>query len=276
VSAFLTAAMALSFAAGAPPVVSDLHTVSIHVDSVATFNALLQLLSDDFRWPVVFGQRLTGAQKDRRNYAAVWAGNVRFEICGPYPKEFQPGDSGARLHGLTFRPHETADKSALELDRREIRHRPTVTWGKPDAPLKFVIFDDPDMIAPVFSISIMDTMNQPAGQAERDRVQRELAANQGGPLGLKQVREIRVGHTRDATLRKWQRLLETGPESWPGAGGAGLRFLKHSTHGIAAAVLEVKSLEQSGRFLRGLGLAVVRGPAGLECDVRGVRFVLTE
>jgi hypothetical protein len=273
------AAVALAFAArtnGESPVVSNLHTVSIHVDSVATFNALLRLWSEDFQWPLIFGKPLSADRKDRRNYAGIWAGNVRLEICGPYPLEFQPRDSGARLHGLTFRPRETAEKSAIELDRHEIRHKPTVTWGTPDSPLKFVIFDDSGMNAPLFSISIMDVMNRKSEENEHDRAHRTMTANHGGPLGLKHVREIHITYSDAGALRKWQRLLRIDAQWWPGDGGPGLRFIRHTTSGIAAAVLEVRSLEESAQFLRGLGFKAARLPDRVECKINGVRLLLTE
>ncbi len=274
-SVFLALAVATALD-GQPPVVSSLDTVSIHVDSVETYNALLELWTKDFQWPLMYGKPLTAEQKDRRNYAGIWGGNVRLEICGPYPLEFQPRDSPARLHGLTFLPHETAEQSALALDRHEIRHRPTVTWGTPASPMKFVIFDDPAMIAPWFSISIMDVMKRSGRTTERDGLQRALLANRGGPLGLKRVREVQVGYTTAAALEKWQRLLQPRAGLWPGAGGPNLRFSRRATRGIAAAVLEVESLEQAARALVGLNMAVVRKPGRIECNLRGVRFVLTQ
>src|SRR3954463_14076414 len=73
---------------GQTPAVGDLHTVSIHVDGVESYNAAFRLLSEDFGWPVIYGKLLTGEDGRGRNYAGIWAGNVVLEVCGPYPKEF--------------------------------------------------------------------------------------------------------------------------------------------------------------------------------------------
>ena len=71
---------------GQTPALGDLHTVSIHVDGVDSYNAAFRLLSEDFGWPVIYGKLLTTEDGARRNYARIWAGHVVLEICGPYPE----------------------------------------------------------------------------------------------------------------------------------------------------------------------------------------------
>jgi hypothetical protein len=246
------------------------------VDSVETYNALFALWSGAFKWPVIYGKPLTAEQKDRRNYAGIWAGNVRLEICGPYGKEFEPQGVHARLHGLTFRPYDTAANSAAELERFGIRRRPVVTWGRPEYPLNFVIFDDPDIVAPLFSISIMETVKRNRDESEHERAQEALIETRGGPLRLKRVREVRVTYSGDAALQKCRRLLGIDGESWPGNGGAGLRFVRGSQIGVEAAVLEVESVEETARVLRSLGLPAVLEKEHVECGAHGVRLLFTE
>ncbi len=259
----------IALAAGAqPPVVATLHTVSIHVDSVETYNTLFQLWSGAFKWPVLYGKPLTAEQEDRRNCAGIWAGNIRLELCGPYPGEFEPQDARARLHGLTFRPHETLESSAAELVRRAIRHRPLGT--------RFIIFDDPDMNAPLLRISIMQVSVRQGVTPDHESGQPKLVENRGGPLGLKHAREFRITYPDSAALRKWRRLLDIEGESWSGAGGAALRFLKGVQGGIATTVLEVESVEKAARVLRDLGLPAVRTKEGVECHAHGVRLLLSE
>jgi len=273
----LTIVLAVTLAANAQkPVVSSLHTVSIHVDSVETYNTLFQLWSGAFKWPVIFGKPLTAEQKDRRNFAGIWAGNIRLELCGPYPNEFEPRDARARLHGLTFCPHDDTKNSAAELDRRAILHR-IPSWGRPELLFKFVTIDDPDMSAPLFSISIMQVVKSNGQTAEHESAQQKLMENRGGPLGLKRVREFRVAYPDDTALRKWQRLLDMDGESWSGAGGPVLRFVKGAGRGIQAAVLEVGSAEHCARALQDLGLPAARvSDRVVECAAHGVRLLLTE
>jgi len=144
---------------GQTPAAGDLHTVSIHVDGVEAYNATFRLLSEDFGWPVIYGKLLTAEDYARRNYAGIWAGNVVLEICGPYPKEFAPGDRPARLHGLTFRPYESPEKSATELKERGVAFHGPVSWS-PSA--TFVILDDPALIG---RISRSASWNWPTGRA---------------------------------------------------------------------------------------------------------------
>ncbi len=269
--------LSVAQAAGAQsPVVSTLHTVSIHVDSIETYNALFHLLSAAFQWPVVYGKPLSAGQKDRRNCAGIWAGNLRLEICGPYPKEFELQEAPARLHGLTFRPRETAQNSAEELDRRSIRRRPVATWGTPDSPLGFVVFDDREINAPLFSVSIMESVKRQGELTGHHRAHRTLTENRGGPLRLKRVRELRVFWPDRAALEKWRRLFDIEGESWSGGGGPALRFVPGAKLGIEAAVLEVESPDESARVLRGLGLPAVRNKEWVECDAHCVRLLLAK
>jgi hypothetical protein len=259
-----------------PSVVSDLHTVSIHVDSVETYNTIFQLLSGAFRWPVIYGKPLAAEQKDRRNFAGIWAGNVRLEICGPYPNEFAAQDVRARLHGLTFCPYDDTKKSAAELDKLAILHR-IPSWGRPELLFRFVTIDDPAMTAQLFSISIMQVVKRGGKIPEHDSSQQRLIENRGGPLGLKRAREFRIAYPDDAALRKWQQLLGIDGDWWPGAGGAALRFVKSDGQGIQAAVLEVESAENCTRALRDIGVPAVRvSDPVVEYKFGGVRLLFAE
>ena len=154
---------------GQTPVVGDLHTVSIHVDGVESYNATFRLLSEGFGWPVVYGKPLAPEDGARRNYAGIWAGNVVLEICGPYAKEFAPGDRPARLHGLTFRPFESPERSAAELKRRGIAFHGPLSWS-PSA--TFVIVDEPALIRPTFSISLMQLADEAGDRTARGSIPR--------------------------------------------------------------------------------------------------------
>jgi hypothetical protein len=203
---------------GQTSAVSDLHTVSIHVNNVETYNTLFRLMTEDLRWPLIYGKILTPELGGRRNYAGIWAGKVRLEICGPYPAEFAAGDPPSRWHGLTFRPKDSAGNSVAELERRGIKHRGPLAWG---GTTKFVILDDPALIRPHFSVSIMEVADRAADQAENDAA--------AAKLGRQSVRQVRISYEDDAALAKWRQFLDDAPL---------FRLVKGAKNGIEALVLD--------------------------------------
>src|SRR3954454_1650346 len=54
--------------------VAALSTVSIHVDSVETYNAAFRLLTEDFGLPAIYGGLLTPEMGSRRNYGGPLGG----------------------------------------------------------------------------------------------------------------------------------------------------------------------------------------------------------
>jgi len=225
---------------GQTPVVSDLHTVSIHVNGVESYNAAFRLLTQDLGWPAIYGKLLTTEEGSKRNYAGIWAGNVVLEICGPYPKEFSPGDRPVRLHGLTFSPHLSAERSAAELKRRDLRFRGPVSWS-PGA--TFVILEDDALIRPQFSISIMDLADRQGDRAEREKARNALEAADGGAIGLRAVVEVAVLYEDEGVLAKWRQFLSEAPSN--GGEGPRLQLGKGSRNGIQAIVVRVKKRDRA-------------------------------
>ena len=66
------------------PVVSRVHTLSIHIREHETFNAVLSLFNGDLGLPMVYGRPWRPEMGEKRVYAAVTAGNINIEPCGPY------------------------------------------------------------------------------------------------------------------------------------------------------------------------------------------------
>ena len=280
----LLASCALSYAE--TPIVSTLTTLSIHVDNPETYNSLFRLFAKDLQWPVIYGEPWTPERKGRRSYAGVWAGNVVLEVCGPYAGESFPENVRARLHGLTFRPHDTADASAAELHRLGIGHKPPVTWsssGKPEDNLRFVYLEDAGLTGPALAVSIQQVTNREREQSEQAAARAALSANHGGPLGLKSLREIQVVYPDAQTFRKWQGFLIPGGQSqsdrWPGGEGPALRFIQSAGKEIAAIVVQVESTLRARTFLRAHRMLAAPTGDHLEIDrsaTHGVRIILTQ
>jgi hypothetical protein len=251
----------LFFSAAVPvcaemPVASDLHTVSVHVDSAETFNALLRFFDKDLQWPVIYGKPWTADRGARRSYAGIWAGNVVLEICGPYDGETFTGGVRARLHGLTFRPFHTAGESIVALDRAGILHKPQ--FDSAGGNLRFVILDDPDLTSPTLSVSIMEVRDRNREKLEQDTARAAQVAKAGGPLGLKSVHEIHIGYHAQASLAKWRRFLTRGRADTDDS--PSLRLVEGPQAALIALVIRVASAAQANAFLKSMGSETVLTP----------------
>ena len=109
---------------GTTPIVSRLHTLSIHVRSHAIHESMLTLLRDELQLPPTYEPVTIG----KRKYAAVQVSNLVLEPCGPYPEHnYLHTNFEAMFYGLTFEPFDSAISCARHLDKRGILHsKPTV------------------------------------------------------------------------------------------------------------------------------------------------------
>jgi hypothetical protein len=249
------------------PVVSRLHTLSIHVRSHEVHDALHTLLAETLQLPRTYDPVAYG----ERRYVAVWAGNVALEPCGPYPPEsYLSLDFEAMFYGLTFTPWKSASASASALDERGIGH------AEPGDSLRI---EDHDLSAPNVYVGI-------GWDHEDDRLRAARAsfeARQGGPLGVVRVEEIRVGTSDEANFRKWVAFLrpheQVDETAFRVADGPVLRFISNDVKQVLGITLKVRSLESASAFLRAEKLQGERTDDAVELDrsrTRGLRITLRD
>ena len=198
---------------------SRLHTISIHVKDLETFNAAFQLLNEDLKLPKKWGQEWQPEQDVKRMYAGFWAGNMCIEPCGPYDTDRFEGESRAMFFALTFLPHESSAASAKILNMRGLAH---------DGQKAFLSVVDPHLSGDSCGVCIMDLghENRLKDNAREAELQAELKASRGGTLGLIGVEEIVVRVTCDEGLDRWKRMFEPeviGPENRSSKAPAGCR-----------------------------------------------------
>jgi hypothetical protein len=177
---------------GPVPVVSRIHTVSIHFREFEVHNLLFNLLANDFQMPVVFGELWAPEKGGRRIYSRVWAGNINLEPCGPFDNiAYATKDFDAMFFGITFEPYESSFSSAAQLDNRGISH---------NEPTMFMIVTDPMLCGQNSGVGFIDVEDKEKEKSVRDSLSSKLAENNGGPLGIKSVEEIQVGYTGKENL----------------------------------------------------------------------------
>ena len=191
----------------------------------------------------------------------VGFGNVNVEaIQFPGQKDEQP-----RLVSFALEPSSLND-SMTELTRRGItagERRPLIAAG-PDGSKNTLwtnvtlrSFSDSDGPADA-TMHIFLSEYSPAYvnvEERRARLQRQLVASGGGPLGVVEVNEVIIGATDVAAARRlWQTLLDPTPSStantWRIGSGPAIRLVSATENRVLTLVIRVASLERATAFLR--------------------------
>jgi hypothetical protein len=225
----------------AAPVFTKIHTVSIHVKDHAVHDAVYRFLKDDLQLPVVY----TPLTHRERKYAGLWAGNLVLEPCGPFSNmTYATPDFTAMFYGITFEAYKSSAQSAAQLDQRRIKHEP---------PYAFVVISDPNMCGENLIVSIMDNPGRDQEQAKHDDLTSQLTDNQGGPLGIQYVEEIRVGCTDQQNIDKWKTFLapvrQLDQHRWRLGNGPAIHLVRSDLKEINAVVFKVACLESAVRYL---------------------------
>ena len=237
----------LSFAGNTlTPVFSKIHTVSIHVKDVQTFNTVYDLLGNDLGLPKNWGQKWTPGTEEKRMYAAFWAGNMCIEPCGPYDTDDFESNAGAMFFAVTFLPFKSSMASAKELDVRGLGH---------DGKKVFLSATDPHLSSGNCGVCIMDmgSESREKDKARETQLQQQFLSANGGPLGLIRVEEILVHYTGDEGFQRWASLLKPAQPSagnlWRLGNSPAIRLIKHENTGLAGLVFKVRSLSTAIRVL---------------------------
>lgn len=226
-------------------VVKEIDHILIRVDEP---DYLFHIFAEVFQLPVVWPLAsylgfVTGG---------VFFGNVNLETLN---LEQHPAEKGiAHYSGIAFEPVDL-ESSVAELKERAIPH---------GAPAPF-ISTQPDgsrelrwtnVLLEKFYGDAMIFLCQYAFdiEARRARNRQELAARQGGALGLQAVKEIVLGVTDLAHSRaQWGQFLAPAvmpePDIWQLAQGPAIRLVQSEFDAIQGLVLQVADLAHARAFL---------------------------
>jgi hypothetical protein len=232
----------------ATAVVSQLHVVSVHVRDRESFDAVFGLFKDVLGFPVVYGELSQPGDK-RRLYAGFSVGNAYLEPCGPYDGEapYLP-DRPARFHGLTFSTATSITNATKQLGARNVIY--SGPFGDGNSP-SFVLVPDPRINAKLICAGLWEIHN-PSDPATLSSVRTKLKDARGGPLGVRRMAEVRIGHPDPANPPGWGDILELAwrkGEVWTVGNGPLLRFVQAKEPQIDSILLEVESLDKAKSVL---------------------------
>jgi hypothetical protein len=249
-------------------IVSRAHWITVHIRNDETFTSLYEFFKDELQLPVFFPPKKWGGAR----YATVLAGNVILEICGPYPDTPIPGtELMARCNTLIFRPFESAQASANELAKRRIKYE-----GPSKSDLQSINVFDLGM-----PVNISAT-KEPGKNSIIGKLREDLESRNGGPIGLKNIKELYIGYNSKEHLDRWINLIKPAKHKknlWYLPEEPNLRFVEDETERIRAIVFKVESLKKAADYLKRNGILENQTKKSVEIakiKTGGLRIILEE
>lgn len=189
---------------GAVPIVSRVHTVSIHINTLESYNRVFDFLAENLGLIPIWGTKAGPEAAGKKMYAGFSAGNIRIEPCGPFDNTaYASNDFDALFFGITLEPFSSVRSSMLELDKRGIGH---------NAPTTFMGVTDSVMVGQNSGVGFYEIKEQIKSRAERENNKKRLWSEQESKLGIRGVEEIHVGYTDKAQLEKWRSFIKPAAE----------------------------------------------------------------
>ncbi len=237
---------------------SAVAVLTIHVSDTNTHERVFRLLTEVLKLPVDYGPEMHGG----RRYAAVYAGNLFIEPCGPFAGTPSPTrDFQALFYGLNCVSTQSSPSLAACLGRLKLAYEQA-------SPTLFKIQDA--SLAEGAYLGIDTRVPDKSAREREDRLGASLAANQKDGPGFECVREIWVGYTAPGELHAWEKFLGTagkvGDALWRLDRNQSLRLVKADVRGVRGIVCQVQSMEKAQKYLHRENCAgrVLQGKIELE------------
>jgi hypothetical protein len=223
-------------------ILSEVAVLTIHVSDTNTHDVVFHFLTDVLSLPVDYGPEMLG----QRRYAAVYAGNIFIEPCGPFSNMRYPvKDFKALFFGLNCRSDNSPSSIAARLDRLKLAYEKLGT--------NVYRIQDPSIAEGVYLAVDAHALDNSAREKEASLAS-VMVANQREGLGLQYVKEIWVGYIGPGNLHAWQEFLglkgRVSDTLWTLNKNQTIRFVRSEVPGVRAIVFKVRSLRQAEKLLK--------------------------
>jgi hypothetical protein len=220
---------------------------------------LFDFFAQELKLPVVWPYQEYGNAAS----GGVFAGNVNLEPI-LFRRKHETLTTSSKIIGLAFEASRPTEEILEELGRRKIFYFPpeTMRLGSEDSKMKIATNTVLQKLLPGSFVFICEYHIYQAFNTDLARMRKkwknDLAKNDGGPLGIVSVSEIKIKTKNKAeALKNWQNLLRPNAcfrgECLDLGEGPSLCFLDSDQDCLYSLKIKVKSLEQACRFLSGKG-----------------------
>lgn len=229
------------FAQSNETILSRVCVLTIHVSDTNVHDRVFHFLTDVLKLPVDYYPEMLG----ERRYAAVYAGNMFIEPCGPYSNMRYPRkDFKALFFGLNCSSDKSSSEMIVALQRLNIAHTvDSEIFRIQDASLAEGIY-----------LAISSAAQKKPGEDKEASLQSAMVANSSEGVGFEYVKEIWLGYAGRADLNAWKEFLgasgRVNDTLWKLSKNQGLRFVRSEFEGVQGILCKVRSMENAEKYLK--------------------------
>ena len=222
--------------------ISAVAVLTIHVSDTNVHQSVFQFLTDVLKLPVEYGPEQLG----QRRYAAVYAGNMFIEPCGPFSNmEYPVKEFKALFFGLNCRSDKSSSSMAKDLERLNISYEQV----SPDT-----IRVRNEILGGGVYLAISTKPQSKSDEDQELTFQNTMKANHRAGLGLEYVKEIWLGYTEPVHLQLWNEFLgasgKVEDQTWSLNNHQRIRLVKSGAKGVVGIVWKVRSLDTAESYLK--------------------------
>ena len=226
------------------PLIAKISVLTIHVSDTIVHDSVFHFLSDQLGLPVEYYPVRWGDRK----YAAVFAGNMFLEPCGPFTNfKYARDYFKATFYGLNCESDRTISSLEQDLIARKI------IFTKNNS----IVITDTAITKQnlYFGISQREVLSQIKIKDEwaEDSLKVVLKNTTQNYAGIEAIKEVWIGYTGKGYAGKWNDLAKPGVISntniWKIRADQSIRFVKNDRMEVMGIVFKVRSLEKTRQFL---------------------------
>ena len=239
---------------GKDPIVSGIHTLSIHVRDTISHDSVYQFLVHKLALPIYYTPEVYGF----RRYAGIYAGNMVLEPCGPYPDiDYATDHFRSIFFGLNFEVHESLSSSeqALNSIGMKIQVNPNSIYVR-------------DSI--LCSQNIFSALYEIRDKEKRDSLRNILHTSSEANPGIEYIKAIFVRYREEENLLRWKEFLHPHEIGNHGVCQVNDSLQMHFSRGdineVEGITFKVKSLEKANQYLLRNNLLKVTSGRKTELD----------
>jgi len=247
-------------------ILSNLHTLSIHIKDPVIHDSVFHFLKDKLKLPVYYNPIALG----ERRYAGIFAGNLVLEPCGPYTQFSYATDFRAIFFGLNFETDDSISSVAKVLENLNMK------FESDDK--EYIYPQDPALVGENTFIGISNSHEKDRDHAKMDSLKLAMNGKYTDGLGIEYVNEIQVGYPGNQNLERWKVLIHPSDldkdQVWHVSNKLNIRFVPDKIKEVKGITFKVKSLEKAKKYLAQNNITFIQNRKNILLDRSGT-FGLT-
>ncbi len=219
------------------PIVSGVHTLSIHVRDTISHDSVYQFFIQKLMLPIFY----TPVKYGQRKYGGIYAGNMVLEPCGPYlSTNYATDNFRAIFYGMNFEVYNSLASCEQALNNRGIMHQ----VNKGSIYVKDRILCNENIFTALYEVN---------DKEKRDSLQETLNTIVEANPGIEYIKEIFIGYKEEVNFLKWKEYLYPLEFEFNNIchinDSLQIQFTRGNINEVNGITFKVKSLEKTKQYL---------------------------